>query len=58
MLSIGHDLQGESHLLGRIMEEQILTGDQDYMKGYISHERQTVVLAKTNPFPPLTSISR
>ncbi|KAK8847395.1 hypothetical protein IAR55_005253 [Kwoniella newhampshirensis] len=28
------------------------------MKGYISHEKQMVVLAKTNPFPNLSAISR
>ena len=29
-----------------------------YMKGYISHEKSMVVLAKTNPFPNLNSIAR
>ncbi|KAK6903747.1 hypothetical protein I203_107252 [Kwoniella mangroviensis CBS 8507] len=29
-----------------------------YMKGYISHEKQMVVLAKTNPFPNLSIIVR
>ncbi|ORY31023.1 hypothetical protein BCR39DRAFT_527825 [Naematelia encephala] len=29
-----------------------------YMKGYISHEKQTVVLGKTNAFPSLSSITR
>ncbi len=28
---------------------------QGYMKGYISHEKRMVVLAKTNPFPRLSS---
>jgi hypothetical protein len=31
---------------------------QGYMKGYISHEKSMVVLAKTNPFPNLNSIAR
>ena len=31
---------------------------QGYMKGYISHEKAMVVLAKTNPFPNLNSIAR
>lgn len=31
---------------------------QGYMKGYISHEKLMVVLAKTNPFPNLNSIAR
>lgn len=31
---------------------------QGYMKGYISHEKQMVVLAKTNPFPSLSSVPR
>ncbi|KAL7419999.1 COP9 signalosome (CSN) subunit [Cryptotrichosporon argae] len=29
-----------------------------FIKGYISHEKQMVVLAKTNPFPPISSIAR
>ncbi|OCF32617.1 COP9 signalosome complex subunit 12 [Kwoniella heveanensis BCC8398] len=29
-----------------------------FIKGYISHEKQMVVLAKTNPFPNLSSIVR
>lgn len=29
-----------------------------FIRGYISHERQTVVLAKTNAFPALSSIPR
>ena len=31
---------------------------QGFIKGYISHEKQTVVLAKTNPFPNLHSVPR
>ncbi|BEI99636.1 hypothetical protein CcaverHIS631_0406790 [Cutaneotrichosporon cavernicola] len=29
-----------------------------YMKGYISHEKQMVVLGKTNPFPSLATLAR
>jgi hypothetical protein len=35
-----------------------LTTVQGYIKGYISHEKQMVVLAKTNPFPSLAAIPR
>jgi len=31
---------------------------QGFMKGYISHEKQMVVLAKTAPFPNLNTIAR
>ncbi|KAI9016724.1 hypothetical protein DFJ74DRAFT_708784 [Hyaloraphidium curvatum] len=30
--------------------------DKGYMKGYLSHEKQTAVLAKQEPFPPLDTI--
>lgn len=34
-----------------LLANQIYKG---FMKGYISHEKQTVVLSKVNPFPKLT----
>jgi hypothetical protein len=41
------------------MEVRVESTDmQGFMKGYISHEKSMVVLAKTNPFPNLTSIAR
>jgi hypothetical protein len=39
-------------------EEGLEANRQGYMKGYISHEKSMVVLAKTNPFPNLNSIAR
>ncbi|KAI9103780.1 hypothetical protein DFS34DRAFT_605817 [Phlyctochytrium arcticum] len=31
--------------------------DKGYLKGYISYERQTLVMAKDNPFPPVKTIT-
>ena len=43
---------------GRLLEAQTGTDVQGFIKGYISHEKSMVVLAKTNPFPNLNSIAR
>jgi hypothetical protein len=44
--------------LGCPGKDNPLTKTQGFMKGYISHEKQMVVLAKTNPFPSMSSILR
>lgn len=37
---------------------QVIAYMKGFMKGYISHEKQMVVLAKIMPFPNLTTIAR
>jgi len=50
-----HDVDVDTDEVECMVANMIYRG---FIKGYISHERQTVVLAKTNPFPTLSSIPR
>jgi hypothetical protein len=50
-----HDLQGEGSGFELMQTLIALYLIQGYMKGYVSHEKRTVVLAKSGPFPPLSA---
>ncbi|CAD6564634.1 MAG: COP9 signalosome (CSN) subunit [Tremellales sp. Tagirdzhanova-0007] len=50
-----HGVEAEGEEVECMVANMIYRG---FMKGYISHEKQTVVLAKTGPFPRLSSMPR